>query len=112
MLKNILAKLGSKKVAGAILVMATLLVGIGVISNFSDDQKIANDAALSRFKDNAFNNFNNDTANRAALERQMYAQQDKNTARFLQGKNNQYGMDEDDAFSSDKTFFTHFLIFE
>lgn len=104
MLKNILAKLGSKKVAGAILVMATLLVGIGVISNFSDDQKIANDAALSRFKDNAFNNFNNDTANRAALERQMYAQQDKNTARFLQGKNNQYGMDEDDAFSSDGAY--------
>ena len=104
MIKNIIAKLGSKKVAGAILVMATLLVGIGVISNFSDDQKIANDAALSRFNDNAFNNFNSDTASRAALERQMSAQQDKNTARFLQGKNNQTGMDEDDAFSSDGAY--------
>ncbi|MCR5504426.1 MAG: hypothetical protein K6E94_02495 [Elusimicrobiaceae bacterium] len=103
MIKDIIAKLGSKKVAGAILVMATLLVGIGVISNFSDDQKIANDAALSRFNDNAFNNFGSSTS-RSALERQMSAQQDKNTARFLQGKNTQDGMDEEDAFSSDGAY--------
>ena len=104
MIKNLLAKFGSKKVAGAVLVMATLLVGIGVISNFSDSQKAENDVALSRFNDNAFNNFNGSGVNRASLERQMSAQQNVNTARFLQSKNDQEYMDEDDAFSSDGAY--------
>lgn len=105
MIKNILAKIGSKKVAGAILVVATLLVGVGVISNFSDgSQKAANDAALSRFNDNAFNNFSGDSINRAALERQMSAQQNVNTARFIQGKSNQDSVYENDAFSSDGAY--------
>ena len=104
-MKNILAKLGSKKIAGAVLVMATLLVGIGVISNFSDDsQKAANEAALSRFNENAFNNFGSMSSSRESLERQMLAQ-NSNTARFMQGKDSVDGsMDEDDAFSSDGAY--------
>ena len=104
-MKNILAKLGSKKVMGAVLVMVTLVVGLGVISNFSDgSQRAANDAALAKFSDDAYNgnNFFNRGASRTDLERQMTAQQDKNTARFLRGKSE--GIDEDDAFSSDGAY--------
>ena len=100
-MKNMLSKLGTKKVAGAVLAAATLLVGVGVVSNFSGSgQKAANEAALSRFSDSAYNNFSGSAASRAALERQMNAGQDMNTARFLRGKD---GM-EDDAYSSDGAY--------
>lgn len=103
-MKNILAKLGSKKVMGAVLVMVTLVVGLGVISNFSGtDQKQANEAALSRFEDNAYNkNFYGNGVSRADLERQLSAQQDRNTARFLRGSSE--GTDEDDAYSADGAY--------
>lgn len=103
-MKNLLTKLGSKKVIGAVLVMVTLVVGLGVVSNFSgDDQKSANEAALSNFNDNAYNNsIYSSSASRRDLERQMSAQQDKNTARFLRGKSE--GIDEDDAWSSDGAY--------
>lgn len=103
-MKNILAKLGSKKVMGAVLVMVTLVVGLGVVSNFNNaGQKQANEAALSKFEDNAYNNsFYGSTASRADLEMQMSAQQDKNTARFLRSKGE--GIDEDEAFSSDGAY--------
>lgn len=103
-MKNILAKLGSKKVMGAVLVMVTLVVGLGVISNFSGtDQKQANEAALSRFEDNAYNkNFYGNGVSRADLERQLSAQQDRNTARFLRGSSD--GTDENDAYSADGAY--------
>ena len=101
-MKNILAKLGSKKVMGAVLVMVTLVVGLGVISNFSDsEQKRANEVALSNFTENSYNNFYGSAASRADLERQISLGQDKNTARFFRGQSD--GMD-DDAFSSDGAY--------
>ena len=101
-MKNMLSKLGTKKVAGALLAAATVLVGVGVVSNFSGGgQREANDAALSRFSDSAYNNFSGSAASRAALERRMNAGQDMNTARFLRGKDG--GM-EDEAYSSDGAY--------
>ena len=100
---KILSKLGSKKIMGAILVMVTLVVGIGVISNFSDnDQKRANESALSQFGDNAYNTFPGGAASRADLERQLSLGQDKNTARFFRGKSE--GAEGDDAFSADGAY--------
>ena len=102
-MKNILNTLGSKKVIGTVLVMGTLAVGLGVVSNFSgNDQKRTNDAALSNFNDNSYNNFYGNTASRADLERQLSLGQDSNTARFFRG--NSTGMDEDDAFSADGAY--------
>ena len=105
-MKNILAKIGSKQIAGAVLVVITLFVGMGVINNFSGgSQKAANEAALSRFGDSTYsdsNAFFGSSVSRAALERQMYAQQDSNTARFMQGKSEE-GY-EDEAISSDGAY--------
>ncbi len=105
-MKNILAKIGSKQIAGAVLVVITLFVGMGVINNFSGgSQKAANEAALSKFGDSTYsdsNAFFGSSVSRAALERQMYAQQDSNTARFMQGKSEE-GY-EDEAISSDGAY--------
>ena len=103
-MKNILSKLGTKKVAGIVLVGATLVVGFGVVNNFSGgSQKAANEAALSRFEDNYYNVFTGGrSASRADLERQISAGQDKYTARFLKGKSE--GTDDSDAFSSDGAY--------
>ena len=102
-MKNLFSKLGNKKVAGAILAGATLLVGLGVVNNFSGgSQKAANEAALSRFADNAYNKFGS-TSSRADLERQMSAGQDMNTARFMRG-NSPEGISENDAYSSDGAY--------
>ena len=100
---NILSKFGSKKVVGAALGALTLVVGLGVVNNFSDSgQKRANEAALSQFNDGGYNSFYGTSTSRADLERQLSAQQDKNTARFFRG--NSEGMDDDDAYSSDGAY--------
>ncbi len=102
-MKNLLTKLGNKKVAGVILAGATLMVGLGVVNNFSGgSQKAANEAALSRFADNSYNKFGS-SSSRADLERQMSAGQDMNTARFMRG-NSPEGISEDDAYSSDGAY--------
>ncbi len=102
-MKNILTSIGNKKVAGVILAGATLLVGLGVVNNFSGgSQRAANEAALSRFADNAYNKFGS-SSSRADLERQMSAGQDMNTARFMRG-NSAEGISEDDAYSSDGAY--------
>lgn len=103
-MKNMLSKFGTKTVAGAVLIGATLMVGLGVVNNFSgDNQKAANDAALSRFGDSAYNNFmGGNSASRSDLERQMAATQDGYSARFLKGKSD--GTEPGDAFSSDGAY--------
>lgn len=102
-MKNMLATLGSKKAIGAALVAVTLVVGLGVVNNFSDtDKRRANDEALSNFGDNSYNNFYGNTASRSDLERQLSLGQDSNTARFFRGTSD--GADEDDAFSADGAY--------
>ena len=103
-MKNMLSKFGTKTVAGAVLVGATLMVGLGVVSNFSgDSQKAANDAALSHFGNSAYNSsVGGSSASRADLERQMSATQDGYSARFLRGKSD--GTEPGDAFSSDGAY--------
>ena len=103
-MKNIFSQFGSKKVAGAVLAGATLMVGLGVVSNFSGgSQKAANEAALSRFGDSTYNSFyNGSSSSRADLERQMSATQGGYSARFLTGKSD--GTEPSDAFSSDGAY--------
>ena len=103
-MKNILSKFGTKTVAGVVLAGATLVVGLGVVSNFSGgSQKAANEAALSRFNDSAYNNFTgNRVASRADLERQISAGRDGYSARFLQGQS--AGFEDEEAFSSDGAY--------
>ena len=99
-MKNIFTKLGSKKVMGAVLVMVTLAVGIGVIGNFSgNDKKTANEAALSKFGENSYNNFPGGGMNRSDLERQISGGQEGNTARFLRMQAN--GTEEDDSYDAE-----------
>lgn len=103
-MKNIFSQFGTKKVAGVVLAGATLLVGLGVVNNFSNSsQKAANEAALSRFGDSAYNNFvSGSSASRADLERQMAATQDGYSARFLRGESE--GTEPEEAFSSDGAY--------
>ena len=102
-MKNMFSQLGTKKVAGVVLAGATLLVGLGVVSNFSGSQKAANEAALSRFGDSAYNNFTGgSSASRADLERQMSARQDGYSARFLKGKSD--GTEPGEAYGSDGAY--------
>lgn len=104
-MKNLFANLGTKKIAGAVLVGATLLVGIGVINNFSgDSQKSANEIALSRFGKGAYNVTvgGGSSASRADLERRIAAGQDGYSARFLKGKAD--GTEPDEALSSDGAY--------
>ncbi len=103
-MKNIFSNLGTKKVAGVVLAGATLLVGIGVVNNFSGgSQKAANEGALSRFGESAYNNFmGGSSASRADLERQMSATQAGYGARFLRGRSE--GVESDEAFSSDGAY--------
>ena len=102
-MKNILSRFGTKKVAGVVLAGATLLVGLGVVSNFSGSQKAANEAALSRFGDSAYNNFaGGSQTSRADLERQMSARQDGYSARFLKGKSD--GTEQGEAYGSDGAY--------
>ena len=102
-MKNIFSNFGTKKVAGVVLAGATLLVGLGVVSNFSDNgQKAANEAALARFGNSSYNSFMGGGSSRADLERQMSAGQDGYSARFLKGKSD--GTDADEAFSSDGAY--------
>ncbi len=102
-MNNMLSKLGKKTVAGIVLAGVTLMVGLGVVSNFTDsEQKAANEAALSRFGENAFNKFGGSSTSRAALERQMSATQEGYSARFLKGKSD--GTDPSDAYSSDGAY--------
>ena len=103
-MKNIFSNFGTKKVAGAVLAGATLMVGLGVVSNFSDgSQKAANEAALSRFGGSSYNAVvGGSSASRADLERQMSATQDGYSARFLKGKSD--GTEPNDAFSSDGAY--------
>ena len=78
-MKNILSKLGTKKVAGAALAIATLLIGVGVATNFiGNNQKTENEAALSRVSDNAYNTFGGSASSRAELEKQMLAKRNMN----------------------------------
>ena len=68
---------------GAALVMVTLAVGIGVVGNFSgDDRKRADEAALSQLGENSYNTFPGGIS-RSDLERQLSSGQEGNTARFL-----------------------------
>ena len=99
-----LSKLGTKKVAGVVLIGATLIVGLGVVSNFSGgSQKAANEAALSRFGSSAYNSsVGGNSASRADLERQMLATQGGYSARFLKGGSD--GTEADEAFSSDGAY--------
>jgi len=89
-MKNILAKLGNKKTAGSILVALTLMVGLGVVSNFSgSDQKAANEAALARFSQGANTGSSGSekkTASRADIESQMAAMQNAGSMNFTEGK--------------------------
>ncbi|MBO4675136.1 MAG: hypothetical protein J5601_03505 [Elusimicrobiaceae bacterium] len=103
-MKNIFSNFGTKKVAGVILAGATLVVGLGVVSNFSgSSQKAANEAALARFGDSSYNNSaGGSSASRADLERQMSATQGGYSARFLTGKSD--GTEPADAFSSDGAY--------
>ena len=102
-MKNMFSKLGTKTVAGAVLVGATLMVGLGVVNNFSgSNQKAANEMALSHFGDSAYNNFGGSSASRADLERQLSATQDGYSARFLKGKSD--GTNAGDAYSSDGAY--------
>lgn len=103
-MKNIFSNFGTKKVAGVVLAGATLLVGLGVVNNFSSSsQKAANEAALSRFGESAYNNFvGGSSASRADLERQMSATQAGYGARFLKGKSE--GVEPDEALSSDGAY--------
>lgn len=102
-MKNIFSK-GAKTVAGAVLVGATIMVGLGVVNNFSGgSQKAANEMALSRFDGSAYNNTTGgSSASRADLEMQMSATQDGYRARFLKGKSD--GTDASDAYSSDGAY--------
>ncbi len=104
-MKNLFANLGTKKIAGAVLVGATLLVGIGVVNNFSgDSQKSANEIALSRFGKGAYDVTlgGSSSASRADLERRIAAGQDGYSARFLKGKAD--GTEPDEALSSDGAY--------
>ena len=104
-MKNIFSNFGTKKVAGVVLAGATLMVGLGVVSNFSDgSQKAANEAALSRFGGSSYNTVvgSGSSASRADLERQMSATQGGYSARFLKGKSS--GTEPEDAFSSDGAY--------
>ena len=105
-MKNIFSNFGTKKVAGVVLAGATLLVGLGVVSNFSgDSQKANNEAALSRFANGSYNSASvggSRSASRADLERQMAAGQDGYSARFLKGRSD--GTEAEDAFSSDGAY--------
>lgn len=103
-MKNIFSQLGTKKVAGIVLVGATLMVGLGVVNNFSGgSQKAANEAALARFTSGTSNTFTSgSSASRADLERQMSATQSGYSARFLKGKAD--GTEAAEAFSSDGAY--------
>ncbi|MBO4708130.1 MAG: hypothetical protein J5594_06245 [Elusimicrobiaceae bacterium] len=103
-MSNMFSNFSTKRVAGVVLAGATLLVGIGVVNNFSgSSQKAANEAALSRFGESAYNNFmGGSSASRADIERQMSATQAGYGARFLKGKSE--GVEPDEAFSSDGAY--------
>ena len=103
-MKNIFSQLGTKKVAGVVLAGATLMVGLGVVNNFSgNNQKATNEAALANFSNSAYNNFvGSNSSNRTDIERQISAAQDVHSARFLTGKSD--GTDYTDAFSSDGAY--------
>ena len=100
-MKNIFSKLGTKTIAGAVLVGATFMVGLGVVNNFSDGkQKAANEVALSRFGNRG--TMGGSSASRADLERQMLAAQEGYSARFLKGKAD--GSDDGSSYSSDGAY--------
>lgn len=101
-MKNLLSGIGSKKIMGAALVMVTLGVGLGVVNNFSgNDQKRANDAALSNLSENSYNTFPGGAVSRSELERQLGAEQDNNTARFFRMAPDGSTIDEDDEYNPD-----------
>lgn len=85
-MKNILSNLTTKKIAGTVLVGASLAIGIAVVNNFGGGkQQPTNEVYQSRLTDNAYNNFRGSgSVTRAEIEKQM-ATQDRYDARFLKG---------------------------